>query len=117
MVAAARGRGIRTIVTHATSFFIPLEVQREAAGLGAFIEQCGNSIFREGGAEKCALMLHEVREVGPEHVVLSTDLGQAANPLPSIGFGFWLQQFLEGGFTAEEVALMVQGNPRAALGE
>lgn len=116
MVRAARGRGIRTVVTHATSFFIPLEVQREAAAQGAFIEQCGNSIYRDGGTAILAQMLAEVRAVGPEHVVLSTDLGQATNPLPSIGYGYWLQQFLEGGFTSTEVARMAQSNPRAALG-
>ena len=116
MVMASRERGIRTIVTHATSFFIPMEVQRAAADLGAFVEQCGNSIYREGGIAIRDQMLREVRELGPEHVVLSTDLGQATNPLPSIGYGYWLQQFLEGGFTGAEVQRMAQENPRAALG-
>jgi len=116
LVRAARGRSIRTVVTHATSFFIPLEVQQACADLGALVEQCGNPIYRDGGEAIRDLMLHEVRELGPEHVVLSTDLGQATNPLPSIGYGYWLQQFLGGGFTAEEVRRMVQENPRAALG-
>ncbi len=116
MVRASRERGIRTVVTHATSFFIPLEVQRAAVDLGALVEQCGNSIYRAGGEEARDAMLREVRELGPEHVVLSTDLGQATNPLPSIGFGYWLQQFLEGGFTPAEVRRMAQENPRAALG-
>jgi hypothetical protein len=116
LVRAARGRSIRTVVTHATSFFIPLKVQQACADLGALVEQCGNPIYRDRGEAIRDLMLHEVRELGPEHVVLSTDLGQATNPLPSIGYGYWLQQFLEGGFTAEEVRRKVQENPRAALG-
>ena len=93
-----------------------MEVQRAPADLGAFVEQCGNSIYREGGIAIRDQMLREVRELGPEHVVLSTDLGQATNPLPSIGYGYWLQQFLEGGFTGAEVLRMAQENPRAALG-
>ncbi len=117
LVAAARGRGIRTVVTHATAFGIPLEVQQRAAERGALIEQCGNVMFREAGAEAVtAAILEEVRAVGPEHVVLSTDLGQAANPPPPFGFGRWIDRFLEAGFARDEVARMVQGNPRAALG-
>lgn len=115
-VAAARQRDIRTIVTHATSFFIPLEVQHEASALGAYIEQCGNNIFREGGTDACANMLAEARAVGPEHVILSTDLGQATNPHPTVGFGAWIQVALDAGFTRDEVARMVQANPATALG-
>ena len=116
VVQGGRRRGSRTVVTHATSFFIPMEVQRAAAELGALVEQCGTSFFRDGGEEKLDAILREVRELGPEHVVLSTDLGQATNPLPSIGFGMIIQQFLDHGFSQDEVRRMVQDNPRAALG-
>lgn len=117
IVAASRGRGIRTVVTHATAFNIPLEVQQRAAERGAFIEQCGNVLFRaEGAAEAAAQIFEDVRAVGPEHVVLSTDLGQAENPPPPEGFGRWAEAFLDAGFAAEDVARMVQANPRAAIG-
>lgn len=117
LVAAARERGIPTVVTHATAFGIPLEVQQRAAERGALIEQCGNVMFREEGAEAATMaILDEVRAVGPEHVVLSTDLGQAANPPPPFGFGRWIERFLDAGFSTDEVRRMVQTNPRAALG-
>ena len=38
LVRESRRRGIRSIVSHATSFHLPLAVQQELAGLGAFIE-------------------------------------------------------------------------------
>lgn len=117
LVEASRAQGIRTVVTHATAFGIPLEVQQRAADRGALIEQCGNVIFREeGAAEATSAILEEVRALGPEHVVLSTDLGQAANPPPPLGFGMWIERFLDAGFTSDEVRQMVQSNPRAALG-
>ena len=116
IVAASRALDIRTVVTHATAFGIPLEVQQRAAALGAFIEQCGNVLFREDGVEEgTAAILEDVRAVGTDHVVLSTDLGQAANPPPPYGFGLWIQRFLDAGFAAEDVQWMVQQNPRAAL--
>ena len=116
IVEAARGRGIRTIVTHATAFFLPLEVQQAAASRGAYIEQCGNVLFRAAPAEVVAAITRDVRAVGVEHVVLSTDLGQAANPPPAVGFGAWIQHFLDAGFDADEVRRMVNTQPREALG-
>ena len=117
VVEASRARGIRTLVTHATAFGIPLEVQQRAAELGALVEQCGNVMFRaEGAEETTTAILEEVRALGPEHVVLSTDLGQAANPPPAAGFGRWIERFLDAGFSHDDVARMVRDNPRSALG-
>ena len=117
VVRAARERGIGTVVTHATWFGIPLEVQREAAELGAVIEAVGNPTFKaEDGAEALAAALRDVRALGPQHVALSTDLGQAANPIPSVGFGIWIQHFLDAGFSTQEVRQMVQANPARVLG-
>ncbi len=116
LVMESRRRGIRSIVSHATSFRIPLEVQHRVADAGAFIEQCSVNSFREGGDEAFAAIAADVRAVGPEHVVLSTDLGQAPNPAPPVGFGSWIERFLDAGFSADEVRRMVQTNPAAALG-
>ena len=117
LVDASRMRGIRTLVTHATAFGIPLEVQQRATSIGALIEQCGNVLFREEGADEATeAILADVRAIGAEHVVLSTDLGQIANPPPPVGFGLWIERFLDAGFTEAELAQMVRDNPRAALG-
>ncbi len=116
LVTESRRRGIRSIVSHATSFHIPLEVQQALTERGAFIEQCSVNSFREGGDDYFASVASEVRAVGPEHVVLSTDLGQAANPAPPVGFGSWIERFLDAGFTTDEVRQMVQQNPATALG-
>lgn len=115
LVRESRRRGVRSIVTHATSFQIPLEVQRELAALGAYVEQCGNATFRDEGGEASEAMRADVRALGPEHVVLSTDLGQATNPPPAVGFGLWMEQFLEDGFSSDEVRRMVQDNPASLL--
>jgi microsomal dipeptidase-like Zn-dependent dipeptidase len=103
-------------VSHATSFRIPVEVQRALTARGAFIEQCAVNSFREGGDAAFAAIAADVRAVGPEHVVLSTDLGQAPNPAPPVGFGSWIERFLDAGFSTAEVRRMVQENPAAALG-
>lgn len=116
LVTESRRRGIRSIVSHATSFRIPLEVQSALTARGAFIEQCAVNAFRDGGDEYFASVAADVRAVGPEHVILSTDLGQAANPAPPVGFGSWIERFIDAGFTTDAMKRMVQQNPAAALG-
>ncbi len=116
LVTESRRRGVRSIVSHATSFRIPLEVQSALTARGAFIEQCAVNAFRDGGDEYFAAVAADVRAVGPEHVILSTDLGQAANPAPPVGFGSWIERFIDAGFTTDAMKRMVQQNPAAALG-
>jgi hypothetical protein len=115
LVWAARDRDIRTIVTHA-SFWIPTEAQLEMADLGAYIEHVGGvSLREEDGDEMFATIVEQVRAVGPQHVVISTDLGQAQNPPPPEGFGALIDRLLEAGFSDEEVATMVRDNPRTIV--
>ncbi len=116
LVTEARRRGIRSVVSHATPFGITLEVQQALAALGAFVEQAGTNSFREGGDEAAAAMIADVRAVGPEHVILSTDLGQAPNPPEPSGFGSWMERFLDAGFSKDDVRRMVQANPAEVLG-
>lgn len=115
LLIEARRRGIRCVITHA-SFWVPAEVQCELAEAGAYVEQCANVAFREGADDAVAAIVEQVRQVGPEQVILSTDLGQAANPEPPLGFGLWIERFLTAGFSDQEVGRMVRDNPAALLG-
>ena len=58
----------------------------------------------------------DVRNVGTEHIILSTDLGQASNPPPAVGFGFWIEHFINLGFSTEAIERMVKQNPKEAIG-
>lgn len=114
LLKESRRRGIRSIITHA-SFWIPVEVQQEVARAGGYIEHCAIAAQRENSDEVVRDIVRQVREVGPEHVVLSTDLGQAANPDPPVGFGLWIERFLAAGCSAEDVGRMVSRNPADLL--
>src|SRR5690606_2680520 len=94
LLPEARRRGIRCVITHATFIEMPVEAQQQLAGLGCYIEQCGMALFRDDAEEGVQRILSDVRAVGPEHVILSTDLGQAKNPDPAVGFGMWFERFL-----------------------
>ena len=116
LLRSARERGIRSVITHA-SFWWPIAAQREAAELGAMLEQCAIATYHDGGEAAFREIAEQVRAVGTEHVVLATDLGQAANPVPPLGFGVWIDRFLDAGFSDEEVGRMVRENPARLLGE
>lgn len=115
LLKESRRRGIRSIITHA-SFGIPVDVQQEVGRNGGYIEHCAIASQRENADEVVADIARQIREVGPEHVVLSTDLGQAQNPDPPVGFGMWIERFLAAGFSSEDVGRMVSRNPADLLG-
>ena len=116
LLREARGKGVRSVITHASFTDIPLEVQHELAELGCFIEHCGLAAFRADDGEAVRSIAEQIRAVGTEHIIVSTDLGQASNPPPPIGMGIWLQCLLDEGFDATTVGQMVRDNPRRLLG-
>ncbi len=107
-------RGIRCVITHA-SFWTPIEVQQEIVSKGGYIEQCAIAIAREDGEEVWPDLLRQVREVGPERVILSSDHGQASNPEPVAALGLFGERFVEAGFGEADVRRMLSENPATLL--
>jgi hypothetical protein len=60
-------------------------------------------------------VLAAIRKAGPEHCVLSTDLGQTINPPVAAGFAMFAQRLLDGGFTVEQIRRMAVTNPNALV--
>ncbi len=114
LLGEALARGIRCVITHA-SFWTPVELQREIATKGGFIEQCAIAIAGEDGEEAWPELLRQVREVGSGRVILSSDHGQAANPEPAVALARFGERFLEAGFSEAEVGTMLRENPAMLL--
>ena len=57
-----------------------------------------------------------IRGVGPQFCILSSDLGQAGNPVPPDGFGDFLAAMVAKGFSEQEVGRMSKENPARLLG-
>jgi hypothetical protein len=118
LVGEARRRGIRAVVTHAkfVTADLSLEDQRWMAGRGALIELCYSSLspaWRNASIDDVA---REIREVGPEHYVLASDLGQVHNPPAPEGLRIYIMMLLERGIEPEEIRVMVKENPERLLG-
>jgi hypothetical protein len=118
IIRAAREAGIaRIAVTHPSSELVnmPTDMQREAARMGALLEYpialslpSGDIPFEEFAAQ--------IRAVGPENVLLNTDLGQSGNPTPPDGFAIVIGQLREWGFSRRELDIMTKRNPARLLG-
>jgi hypothetical protein len=117
VVDAAVEHGVRDIVvTHPEypSQDLSVEDQLRLVERGALMERCMTTPWT--GKIDWERFLHNVRAVGPEHSILSTDLGQPKNPPVEDGLALMADRLLAGGFTEDEVHTMAVVNTRALAG-
>jgi len=116
LVKTSKEMGLkRVLVTHAEfpSQNLTAAEQVELADLGAMIEHCFTTMYTNKAPWEA--YFDSVRKVGPERVVLSTDLGQTINPPVSEGFAMFAQKMLDAGFRTAEVRRMCVTNPTALI--
>jgi hypothetical protein len=116
LVKTSKEMGLkRVLVTHAEfpSQNLTAAEQVELADLGASIEHCFTTMYTNKAPWDA--YFDSVRKVGPERVVLSTDLGQTINPPVAEGFAMFAQKMLEAGFRAADVRRMTVTNPAALV--
>jgi hypothetical protein len=119
LVREARRQGVQHIVlTHAMNAPILMSVaqMQEAAKLGAFIEFCGSTMLDATAAARVDRYADAIRKIGPQSVILSSDLGQKGNPLPTNGFAAFILALGAKGFTEQELDRMSKQNPARLLG-
>lgn len=118
LVQEARRRNIKTVVTHVNFVTASLstEDQRWMAEKGAYLELCYSSLSPAWRSTSIDHVADTVREVGPEHYVLASDLGQIHNPAPPEGLRIYISLLLERGFDPEDIRVMVKENPEKILG-
>jgi hypothetical protein len=113
VLAEAQQRGVRrTIVTHASGPTPGMSVaqQQKAVAYGAWIEHCLMGMI-QGGQALVSKIRDQIRQVGPQHVILSSDLGQADNGPVVAGFARLLDGMRRAGLTVGELRAMIVENP------
>jgi uncharacterized protein DUF6282 len=111
VVDAALEEGVRhIIVTHPDypTQNLSIEEQKELAERGVFLERCVAPSY--SGKVDWGRMFAAIRATGPQHAVLSTDMGQPANPPVEDGLGIIADRLFEAGFSDEEVHTMAVAN-------
>lgn len=115
LIREAKRQGVESIlVTHAMSPIVGMSIpeMQEAAKLGAYLE----FVWVRPGSDAAKNYVPAIRQVGPEFCVLSSDLGQAANPLHPDGLLAMYQYLKSQGFTESEIDRMAKVNPAKLLG-
>jgi len=109
--AASAMKFKKILVTHAEfpSQNLSPQEQVELADMGAFIEHCFTTMHT--GKAPWSVAFEGIRAVGPDRCILSTDLGQMANPPVAEGFAMFAQKLLDAGFSSQEIQRMAVKNP------
>jgi hypothetical protein len=119
LLREGRRQGVRQmVVTHAMNPPIQMTVaqMQEAAKLGAFIEFVGGSLATPDAQMRMDRFADAIKKIGPEFCILSSDLGQQGNALPTDGFSAFLAAMRARGLTAQQVDVMSKQNPARLLG-
>jgi len=115
LIREGKRQGVQNIVvTHAINRLVGMSIlqMQEAAKLGAYLE----FVYVKPGSEEARAHVNAIRAVGPEHCILSSDLGQANNPLHPDGLLAFYQYLAQQGFTQAEIDRMAKVNPAKVLG-
>jgi hypothetical protein len=108
----------RMLVTHGSESVTPwsIEQQELAVFLGAMIEHCFFAVTPScPNPTSLASILDQIRVIGAEHVILSSDFGQVANGDPVEGFAHYLNKMMALGLSREVLGLMIRENPTKLL--
>ena len=119
LIREAKRQGVqRIVVTHAMNDPIRMTVpqMQEAAKLGALVEFVGGNIGDADGKARMDRFADAIKKIGPEFCVLSSDLGQKGNPLPTDGFAAFLGAMKARGLTDQDIDRMARRNPAQLLG-
>ena len=117
LISEAKRAGVgRSLVTHPMlpQVGMSIETQKEAARLGAFLEYPA-AIALPSGDLSVENYAAAIREVGPENVIVTSDLGQPLNPIHTDGLIWFLDQLRAHGFTEAEIDGMTKRNPARYL--
>jgi hypothetical protein len=100
----------KIVITHPNfpSTYYTKEEQKELAEMGVYLEHC----FTTPYSKKISWeeVYEQIRYVGPEYCIISTDLGQPKGIFPDEGLKIFYTNLLNNGFTPDEVIRMAQIN-------
>jgi hypothetical protein len=103
----------RRVMTHAEAPLVggSFDLQVRMAKEGCFVERSYLSAYHQQGGYPIEKTAAELKRLGPERVVLETDLGQATNPSPIAGLNRYCEQLHGLGVPEPALRRMVGDNP------
>ena len=122
VIKEAKARGIQHVVaTHGMSGPTNLSVAQaqEFGRLGGYVEFVYGGTLEKGSTLTLEKYAEWIKAVGPEHCILSTDLGGARpypRPMPTAGMLEFMERLHKLGISVADINLMAKTNPAVVLG-
>ncbi len=115
LIPEAKRLGVgRILVTHVFSQGATREQMRQMAAEDAIMEIDWLAVY--SGGRTIEEYVAAIREFGAGAFFLSSDLGQAGNPLHAEGMRAYIRALREAGISAAEIDVMARRNPARLLG-
>ena len=115
LIPAAKAQGVRKfLVTHPFHQHATVDQMRRMAAEGAVMELDWFAVHR--GSHSVEEYAQAIRQVGAEHFLISSDFGQAGNPVHTDGLRAFIRALGAAGVSDREVDLMARRNPARLLG-
>ena len=115
LISEARRHGVEQIlVTHVFSQRPSGAQMRQMADAGALLEIDWYAVYL--GNQSLAAYVSAIQEIGAEHFVMSSDLGQATSPSHVDGLRAYVNALRSAGVTDDQIDLMLRRNPARLLG-
>lgn len=116
LVMEAARRGVKRIVlTHAENpaAKFSIEEQKICVDAGAVVEHSFFTIYHNRVSWE--LVVHQIQEVGVDHVYLVTDFGQVDSPGSAEGLKRFAEGLMERGFSESDIDKMIRKNPESVF--
>ncbi len=115
LIPEARRYGVEQIlVTHVFSQRPSRAQMQQMADAGAILEIDWYAVYL--GNRTVAEYVSAIQEIGAEHFLMSSDLGQATSPSHVDGLRAYVTAFRNAGLTEDQIDLMLRRNPARLLG-
>ena len=106
----------KIVITHPIyqKIAMPVEMQKELASMGCLIEHC----YSMYSIDRIPIqkMAEEIAAVGPQHIVVSSDVGQSFSPSPSQALKTFARLLMDAGLSFDEIETTCATNPRKLVG-
>ena len=115
LIPEARRHGVEQIlVTHVFSQRPSRAQMQQMADAGAILEIDWYAVYL--GSRTVTEYVSAIQEIGAEHFLMSSDLGQATSPSHVDGLRAYVTAFRDAGLTDDQIDLMLRRNPARLLG-
>ena len=113
LIRAGHEAGLKKMVVTHPEFpatYASAEEQKFYVEKGAYVEHCYHTVWSNGCSHE--EIITQIKEIGPGHIYLTSDLGQIDSPDPVAGLLEFIEILMtEGGISKDDIRTMIVDNP------